>query len=82
MTPVALSPVLGKGEGNWDKFCHAGGKIKNNDTGDIACDSYHKYADDVQIIKSLGVSRDTFYVLMIIIKSKHILYVLNFFAIN
>lgn len=29
--------------------------ITRNDTGDEACDSYHKYEDDVQIIRNIGV---------------------------
>ena len=32
----------GKGEGIWDVFAH-NGLAANNDTGDVACDSYHKY---------------------------------------
>ena len=32
----------GKGENNWDRFTHVGGKVYNNHTGDVACDSYHK----------------------------------------
>ena len=34
--------VGGKGESIWDTFSHEGGNVYNNDTGDIACDSYHK----------------------------------------
>lgn len=30
--------------------------VKNEDNGDIACDSYHKYEEDVQLLKDIGVS--------------------------
>lgn len=46
---------IGKGESVWDRISHTGG-IANNQTGDVACDSYHKYMEDVRIIKDLGVS--------------------------
>jgi beta-glucosidase len=45
----------GKGESIWDRFAHTPGKIKNNDTGDVALDHYHRYKEDVQLIKALGV---------------------------
>ena len=45
----------GKGLNIWDDFCHAGGHVLNNDTGDVACDSYHRYLEDVELIKELGV---------------------------
>src|SRR3972149_8184180 len=43
----------GKGESIWDRFAHAPGKIKNNDTGDVACDHYHRYRDDVALMREL-----------------------------
>lgn len=46
----------GKGESICDRFSHTPGKIKNGDTGDIACDHYHRYKEDVQIMRDLGVS--------------------------
>jgi len=46
----------GKGEGNWDRFCHEGGHIDNNDNGDVADDSYNRYQDDIAALKNLGVS--------------------------
>lgn len=46
----------GKGENIWDKFSHAGGHVKNNDTGDVACDSYNKYKDDIKLMKDMGAS--------------------------
>ena len=47
---------VGKGKSIWDTFAQAPGNIYNNDTGNIACDSYHKYKEDVQLIKNLGVN--------------------------
>lgn len=48
--------VAGKGPSNWDTFSHTPGKVDNGDTGDVACDSYHRYLEDVRMIKDLGVS--------------------------
>lgn len=45
----------GKGESVWDRFTHLPGKIKNGDNGDVACDHYHRYEQDVQLLKDLGV---------------------------
>jgi beta-glucosidase len=44
----------GRGKSIWDTFSHTPGKIINNDNGDIACDFYHKYKEDIQLIKSLN----------------------------
>lgn len=45
----------GKGPNIWDEFTHrAVSPIQNGDTGDVACDSYHKYRDDVQMLKNMG----------------------------
>ena len=45
----------GKGVNIWDTFSHTPGKIWGNHTGDVACDSYHKYKEDVKLLKSLGI---------------------------
>jgi beta-glucosidase len=45
----------GRGKTNWDVFSHTPGKVANGDTGDVACDSYHRYAEDAQLLKNLGV---------------------------
>ena len=47
--------VDGKGESIWDRFAHTQGKIKGNDTGDVACDSYHRYREDVALMKQLNM---------------------------
>lgn len=44
----------GKGESNWDHFSHSIGKIKGGATGDVACDQYHRYKEDVAILKRLN----------------------------
>ncbi len=46
----------GKGPSVWDTFSHTPGKVHGGDTGDIACDSYHRYREDVALIASLGLS--------------------------
>src|SRR5205085_3322036 len=45
----------GRGPSIWDTFSHTPGKVVNNSTGDIADDHYHRYKEDVQLMKSLGV---------------------------
>jgi beta-glucosidase len=45
----------GKGESIWDRFSHAPGNIMNGDTGDVACDHYHRYVEDVALMRDLGV---------------------------
>ncbi len=45
----------GKGPSVWDTFSHSNGNIKNGDTGDIACDHYHLWPDDLELLKNLGV---------------------------
>ncbi len=47
----------GKGPNIWDDFCHdaAGAHIKNGDTGDVACDTYHLFREDAALMKSLSI---------------------------
>ena len=45
----------GKGESIWDRFSHTEGKILNGDTGDMACDQYHRYKEDVSLMRALGL---------------------------
>jgi beta-glucosidase len=46
----------GKGPSVWDTFSHTPGKVRGGDTGDIACDTYHRYREDVALMTSLGLS--------------------------
>jgi beta-glucosidase len=45
----------GKGENVWDHFSHRRFTIRNGDTGDTACDHYHRMPQDVALMKSLGL---------------------------
>jgi len=44
----------GKGPSVWDTFARVPGKVANGDTLDVACDHYHRYAEDLQLMASLG----------------------------
>jgi beta-glucosidase len=44
----------GKGESIWDRFSHTPGRIANGDTGDLACDSYHRFADDLALLRAMN----------------------------
>jgi len=48
--------IDGKGPSVWDTFSHTPGKVCGGDTGDIACDSYHRYREDVALMSSLGLT--------------------------
>jgi beta-glucosidase len=46
----------GKGESIWDRFAHMPGKIKNGDTGDVACDSYHRWREDIDLMQAMNLN--------------------------
>ena len=43
----------GKGESIWDRFSHTPGKVRHDDNGDVGCDSYHRYPDDIALLTEL-----------------------------
>ena len=45
----------GRGESIWDRFSHTPGKVQNGDTGDVACDHYHRYREDIALMRQLGL---------------------------
>lgn len=45
----------GRGESVWDVFCRIPGKVANNDTGDVACDHYNRYREDIALMHDLGL---------------------------
>jgi len=50
----------GRGPSVWDTFSHTPGKIRNGDTGDVACDFYHRYASDLTFIRQMGMQVNRF----------------------
>jgi beta-glucosidase len=46
----------GRGASIWDVFCAQPGRVRGGDSGEIACDFYHRYAEDVTLLAELGVS--------------------------
>lgn len=45
----------GKAPSIWDNYVHQGGRITDDHTGDIACDHYHRYREDVALMKKIGL---------------------------
>ncbi|MET0419439.1 MAG: family 1 glycosylhydrolase, partial [Actinoplanes sp.] len=45
----------GRGTSIWDTFAHTPGKVLNGDTGNVACDHYHRVGEDVALLAGLGV---------------------------
>ena len=50
----------GKGPSVWDRFSHEPGKVLEGHTGDVACDHYHRFREDVQLMKAMGVKNYRF----------------------
>jgi len=45
----------GRGLSVWDVFSHEPGKVRSGDTGDVACDHYHHFKEDVALMRELGI---------------------------
>ena len=45
----------GKGESIWDRFSHTPGRVRDGDTGDVACDSYHRIGEDVALLRAMNL---------------------------
>ena len=45
----------GRGESVWDRFCATPGKVRNGDSGAVACDFYHRYPEDIALMGELGL---------------------------
>ncbi|HKA67688.1 MAG TPA: family 1 glycosylhydrolase, partial [Actinomycetes bacterium] len=46
----------GKGPSIWDTYAHASGNIKNDENGDVANDHFHRYKEDVALMRSIGAT--------------------------
>lgn len=46
----------GRGESIWDRFCATPGKVLNGDNGNIACDHYNRWQEDINLMKTLGLN--------------------------
>jgi len=44
----------GKGLSDWDTFCKKEGNVWNGQSGDVACDHYHRYQDDIDAMKQIA----------------------------
>jgi beta-glucosidase len=45
----------GRADSIWDVYCRQQGRIKNGDTGEVACDHYHRYSEDVALMRDIGI---------------------------
>ncbi len=45
----------GRGSSIWDVFSHTPGKVVNGDTGDLACDHYHRWRDDIGLMRDIAL---------------------------
>ena len=45
----------GRAESIWDRYCKIPGNVDNGDTGDVACDHYHRFREDVALMKQMGM---------------------------
>jgi beta-glucosidase len=46
----------GRGESIWDRFCRTPGKVQDGATGDVACDHYHRWPQDIELLKKLKLA--------------------------
>ncbi len=45
----------GRGQSVWDEFCRTEGKVEGMDSGESACDSYHRFKEDIGLMKEIGI---------------------------
>src|SRR5437899_6918230 len=47
--------IDGRGESIWDRFSHTQGNVKGGWTGDVACDNYHRFPEDIALMKQMNL---------------------------
>jgi beta-glucosidase len=45
----------GRGESIWDRFCRTPGKVRQGDNGEVSTDQYHRYAEDIELMRAAGI---------------------------
>jgi len=45
----------GRSESIWDRYCRVPGRVANGENGDVACDHYHRYLEDLDLMESIGI---------------------------
>ena len=45
----------GKGENIWDAYCQESGHVAHGENGNVACDHYHRFKEDVALMKKIGL---------------------------
>jgi beta-glucosidase len=45
----------GRGESIWDRFCATPGKVHAGDNGEVSCDQYHRFEEDIALMKAAGI---------------------------
>ncbi len=48
--------IDGRGVSVWDTFCATPGKVANGDNGDVACDHYNRFPEDIALMKEMGIT--------------------------
>src|SRR2546430_13423151 len=54
-TTLFRSRVDGRRESVWDRFCRTPGNVAGGDTGDVTCDSYRRWPEDLKLMQDIGV---------------------------
>ena len=50
----------GKGENIWDAYCQESGHVAHGENGNVACDHYHRFREDVKMMQKMGIKNYRF----------------------